>query len=209
MWVCDRHNLSHHCHDNRLSPSPQPSPIRRERELPPSGLLPKCLRASFASPVPPVIKGEDGPLSPAGHSSAVALRVPPRVCRGESPFPEGLGVSPNYPTTCHCEPFSEHRKEKAKQSPLPEIAASLSAPRKDRLGQNGGSRGLKRGMCNSLIRGEHGGFRVRHGMTFRLIMPPRHPCFRSQRQRNPRTGGACAACSTQCLSVILISAAVF
>jgi coproporphyrinogen III oxidase-like Fe-S oxidoreductase len=56
------------------------------------------------------------------------------------PFAEGLGVPP---ATCHCEPLSEHSEGKAKQSPLPEIAASSSAPRKDRVGEAWGLRGLK------------------------------------------------------------------
>jgi hypothetical protein len=42
------------------------------------------------------------------------------------------------PIICHCEPFSERREGKAKQSPPPEIAASSSAPRKDRLEESGG-----------------------------------------------------------------------
>jgi hypothetical protein len=52
---------------------------------------------------------------------------------------EGLGVSPQI--ICHCEPFSERSKEKAKQSPLPEIAASPPAPRNDRW--EGGGQGVE------------------------------------------------------------------
>ena len=47
-------------------------------------------------------------------------------------------ISNRSPIICHCEPFSERREEKAKQSPPTEIAASPSAPRKDRLEESGG-----------------------------------------------------------------------
>ena len=73
-----------------------------------------------------------------GTSFKIApTRTPPDCAEGQSPFGEGLVVDSPQDEGCPliAQPFVI--------SLLPGIAASPPTPRKDRLGESGGSRGLK------------------------------------------------------------------
>ena len=80
-------------------------------------------------------------MSLTGPHGVPQLLDPRRgVQRGKAPLPRVWECSPMI---CHCEPFSERSEGKAKQSPLPEIAASPPAPRKDKLGETWGTKGVE------------------------------------------------------------------